>query len=57
MLNLIRRAIFLFMALVLTCEVFAGDYDEEPEIESYGEEELAEIIPYEENDKVPIFLV
>ncbi|KAJ8725594.1 hypothetical protein PYW08_003777 [Mythimna loreyi] len=39
------------MALVLTCEVFASEYVDEPEIESYGDEELAEIIPYVENDK------
>lgn len=40
------------MALVLTSKVFASDYVEEPEIELYGEEELAEITPYVENDKV-----
>lgn len=52
MLNLIRREVFLLMTLALTCEVFASDYIEGPEIESHGEESLAEIIPYVENDKV-----
>lgn len=52
MLNLVCRVVFLFMTLVITNEVFANDYAVEPDLESYGEEDLAEMIPSMENDKV-----
>lgn len=51
MVNLVRRVVFLFMTLVITNEVFANDYAVEPDLESYGEEDLAEMIPSMENDK------
>nr|AGH25566.1 pigment dispersing factor [Helicoverpa armigera]WGD18939.1 pigment dispersing factor [Helicoverpa armigera] len=51
MLNVVQRAVFLFLALILTCEAFSNDFAAEHDMESYDEEELSQIIPYVENDK------